>query len=330
MITNTLSTQTELQIEAEYRKELNIRLNSIIDDLSKKFNLPKSTIRSKVEGCSLYTTATIRLNNDFDRLLTMYESGHSLTEIQNITGYNRTSISKLFKRNNVDIINYQNQLRIREDLFESISTEEDAYWLGFILADGYISDKGNFEISLKSEDYNHLLKFADYCGFDKSKVLKKQNTNFKDSYRCRIIFAAQHLKNRFNALGIIPRKSLIVKFPKFIESHLIRHLIRGYIDGDGGINRYSKPPIKNRKKSFYNILYLDGGFDFLNDIKLHFNEVLDIDFNINVKNNHYKISLTGKKANKAILYLYGDSNIYLDRKYKIFTEKILPSISEKV
>lgn len=330
MIADKLSTQTELHIEAEYRKEVNTRLTSIIDDLSKKFNLPKSTIRSKVKGCSLYTTATIRLNNDFDRLLSMYESGHSLTEIQTITGYDRRSISRLLKKNNIDIINYQNQLRIREDLFESISTEEDAYWLGFILADGYISDKGSFEISLKSDDYNHLLKFADYCGFDKSKVVKKQNTNFKDSYRCRIIFSTKHLKDRFNQLGIIPRKSLTVKFPEFIEPHLMRHLLRGYIDGDGGINRYSNPPKKDGTMSFYNVLYAVGGLEFLNGIKTHFNETLDIDFNIHSKNNHYQMSLVSKKANKAILYLYNDASIYLDRKYKIFTEKILPSISEKV
>ena len=45
--------------------------------------------------------------------------------------------------------------------FDVIDTEEKAYWLGFIYADGYISsiDKAGFEIALKAEDSNHLHKF---------------------------------------------------------------------------------------------------------------------------------------------------------------------------
>lgn len=52
-----------------------------------------------------------------------------------------------------------------ESYFEVIDTEDKAYWLGFLYADGniyYHKDKngdrkgGKVELSLKSDDFNHL------------------------------------------------------------------------------------------------------------------------------------------------------------------------------
>lgn len=48
-----------------------------------------------------------------------------------------------------------------KNAFATIETEEDAYWLGFILADGYVSgpDKPAYlQIKLGIKDYAHLQK----------------------------------------------------------------------------------------------------------------------------------------------------------------------------
>ena len=66
----------------------------------------------------------------------------------------------ILQENGIEVINYQNLTKFNENVFDSIDTEEKAYWLGFIFADGYISLKGNsFELSLKGSDSEHLDKF---------------------------------------------------------------------------------------------------------------------------------------------------------------------------
>jgi DNA invertase Pin-like site-specific DNA recombinase len=43
--------------------------------------------------------------------------------------------------------------------FDEIDTEAKAYWLGFIAADGCVTDKNVLSISLSSRDHDHLLRF---------------------------------------------------------------------------------------------------------------------------------------------------------------------------
>ena len=65
------------------------------------------------------------------------------------------------------------QLNYNDDLFEIINTEEKAYWLGFIYADGYVSDEYSFEVSLSLKDKEHLMKLGKFLNKEvKSRNLK--------------------------------------------------------------------------------------------------------------------------------------------------------------
>lgn len=70
------------------------------------------------------------------------------------------AISRAIKRNGYQVINKQNLIKIDEHIFDSIDTEEKAYWLGFIFADGNVSKRDNtFEMTLSGKDIAHLEKF---------------------------------------------------------------------------------------------------------------------------------------------------------------------------
>lgn len=165
-------------------------------------------------------------------------------------------MSKRLKELGFEIINHQNEAKFDIHVFDTIDTEEKAYWLGFIYADGYVGysseEKRNylFELSLKSDDLTHLHKFASFISHTNPNIVKVENVYCGDilCQRCRISFRNKHFWETLNSKGCVPRKSLILKFPDisiFTDLSLIRHFIRGYVDGDGcltwGDSEHKKP-----------------------------------------------------------------------------------------
>lgn len=242
----------------------------------------------------------------------------SINRISKIVNITPDYLSKKMRKRGIKIVNHQNKLLIRKDIFQNgIEMEADAYWLGFLYADGYISDTGRLELSLKASDYKHLEKFKDFCGFTgnwiKSSNVECGNKIYK---RCRLGFATQHLKKLFFKLGIVPRKSSSLKFPNFVKDNLLIHFIRGYIDGDGGFNYYKQ----SSGNSYIPCLYIIGTESILNGIinyfQLHKNKFLTKSENSKV----YQTAYRGKYVLPILHLLYKDADIYLDRKFNKYQE----------
>ena len=67
-----------------------------------------------------------------------------------------------------------NKKHVNEDYFEVIDTEEKAYWLGFLYADGSVgTSRYTVELALKEEDYEHILKFKEHIESE-HKISKRQ------------------------------------------------------------------------------------------------------------------------------------------------------------
>lgn len=211
--------------------------------------------------------------------------------------------------------------------FDSIDTEEKAYWLGFIFADGNISKpekvlkdgtirKGNyrFEVSLQEEDIDHLNKLRIALNVDKPVIVT--HTNNKRHNRCRLYFSNKHLWSTLNSYGCTPKKSLTLKFPPieiFKDKSLIRHFIRGYIDGDGCIS------YNNKARDIMSLSIL-GTEHFLTNLqknlplekanKLFLREGLNV----------YQLTFNRSRGYYIANYLYNNCTIYLERKYSRYKE----------
>ena len=48
---------------------------------------------------------------------------------------------------------------LKESFFSKINSESKAYWLGFLYADGYVSQGKNIGITIANSDRKHLEKF---------------------------------------------------------------------------------------------------------------------------------------------------------------------------
>ena len=248
----------------------------------------------------------------------------SLTQIAKNRHTTVKAVVRRLRKNNIAIINKQNETKFNENIFDYIDTEEKAYWLGFIYADGYIASikknqkpKYAFEICLKGDDVEHLHKFNKFIGHKKDNVkIGTVTVGGKVYTRCRWSIANKHLWETLYSLGCVPNKSLILKFPDksiFKEEWLIIPFIRGYFDGDGCISLIKT---KNVPSIIVSML---GTVDMLNPIKdLFFDHEL-------VKNNDkndktYVYQLSQKQAHVFLTVIYHKANIYLERKYNKFEE----------
>ena len=224
------------------------------------------------------------------------------------------TVSNILKTAGIEIYNTSHHTTINESIFDVIDTEEKAYWLGFMYADGCIYSKEyRIELSLQDSDSEHLYKFAKFLDAKKENFVKSYKNYKHGKYdRCRVSFRSKKVWEALNSKGCVPNKSLILKFPDesiFSDKLLIRHFIRGYVDGDGCLC-YTK------NKAEFNVL---GTQHFLNGLME--NLPLSRMYPIYKKDkgsdkDACTFNLWCNTALEVMKYLYNNSTIYLDRKYE--------------
>lgn len=202
--------------------------------------------------------------------------------------------------------------------FNTVETEEDAYWLGFILADGYVSNanlaKPYLQIKLTNRDRDHLVKFITYMGYQTEDIIKDcvGGAYTKDN-PCNVVkISNRQISKNLEQYGLSGAKSGKEKPYKCNTIELEKAYIRGIIDGDGYI--------RTTQEGFGIV----GSYETLSYIKDFIQENI-----ADVSNNHivehgviYKFALSSQeKTYKILHYFYNDAKIYLDRKYKLYLDK---------
>ena len=210
--------------------------------------------------------------------------------------------------------------KYNEDYFSNIDTEEKAYWLGFIYADGFITKKTNgshvFGITLaEREPLDKLNK----C-MDSNKpigVYKKASSYSNKSVEYKLAFTSNKLVSDLEKWGCVERKTFKLKFPDFLEDSLIPHFIRGYFDGDGSVFYHIQ---KTLKKEYLMLgVTICGIKSFLIDLEKHINESNTIYKDKRKTTDCYSIKLNSNiRALKLYHYLYKDATMYLSRKKEKF------------
>lgn len=192
-----------------------------------------------------------------------------------------------------------------QNIFNVIDSEEKAYWLGFLYADGTVRSKpgdNQIELSLQAQDYDHLVKFRKFIGNNNKIAYREKQKAYRYCVR------SKQMKQDLIRLGCVPNKSLILTFPnkKQVPDCLLRHFVRGYTDGDGCL-------CVTHNKMHYELL---GTKEFLSGLQ---NRVGLFQGTVYLKHKDSeirRICLGGSEQVKQICdWLYKDSKIYLDRKY---------------
>jgi len=245
-----------------------------------------------------------------DDIRDKYRKTYSLKSIKDLY----PKVRHIFIRWILDDLVEQKKIHLNHDFFAHIDTEKKAYWLGILAADGYIISDNIVGLHLK--DKEHIEKFLRDIECDvkiNKKTLINKSGSISLSYQAEI--TSSKMNKDLKKLGLLNRKSLILKnFLNLIPYPLAKHAIRGYLDGDGSIG------IGKNNRCW---LYFLGTKEVCESINNFLNNSFglyktDISGYIVKEKNIYKLRYHKKKLKYDILnYLYSDSNIYLDRKYKI-------------
>lgn len=201
--------------------------------------------------------------------------------------------------------------------FEVIDSERKAYWLGFLYADGCVYESPNSKIvaiNLHKKDQYILEEFIKDIKSD-----RKVNIDSRGYADLRI--GSIKMANDLIKLGCIPRKSLVLKFPTedIVPNYLIRHFIRGYMDGDGCISTYFKLNRNRNNINYYCEVKFVGTYNMIDMIRKYFNsekKVLGHKHSVNT----YQISFAGRKYKEVVDLLYDGATIYLKRKKEKWDE----------
>lgn len=129
-----------------------------------------------------------------------------------------------------------------EHFFDTIDSDEKAYFLGFLLADGCVKNENILSIGLKHEDRYLLESFKNllestYPITDEIKISNFSPNGTEASYfRIR----SKALCSKLKEYGIIPRKTFAAQFNpnNLISPQFINGYLRGIFDGDGWVSIY--------------------------------------------------------------------------------------------
>ncbi len=199
--------------------------------------------------------------------------------------------------------------------FENIDTEEKAYFLGWMISDGYVVKPINKSyvvgIDIHIKDKYILEKFREAINLDEPSsivdIVKGGNSSKRNiAYQSRFSFRSNKVASDLSKYGVVQRKSHVIRFPLGIEENFIRHIIRGIFDGDGCISGQ--------------IISFSGNKNMMIDIRNILHKSIGVPYNMVTNNGGcFYFSFSAKKDVKNFYhYIYNNSTVFLTRKKERF------------
>lgn len=282
---------------------LGIKVRTLRDNLIKEgfdiSNLPK---KPKGVGCKRMSQSEI------NKAIELKTEGLKISEVSKLVGH---PVHKL-RAYKIHLINPEvdriNKYFIDIDYFNNIDTEEKAYYLGFLAADGSV-DKSRLKIELQQQDGYIIKSFRDAIAPNKPIYTNiRLNRPTCKTTEC-LSLDSKYFVERLKPYGIIPRKSYQATFLPQLSEDMMPHFIRGYFDGDGSVYVVNANGRINIK--------IIGNSGFIKNLVNY----LKIDSTLHIRKEEYTLYFTVSRraeVKRLFNYMYSKATIYLSRKKNIF------------
>lgn len=245
-----------------------------------------------------------------------YLRGESATAIGRDLGHATTVVCGWLRAAGVELRPLTEACRkhsLNERAFQVIETDAQAYWLGFLTADGGISDQAELRVNLQLRDKPHLERLRAFLG---ASYEVKEAHVVKPGYERHSAYLdvlSRPLCADLLRHGVAPRKSETCRFNLDLPEYLYSAYVRGLFDGDGGWG--------GNLRSGRDIQWcLTGNRDFLATAQVKLMALLDL--NQTKLTDHHSTDWLARlqyggtqQVIKISRWMYRDATIFLQRKY---------------
>lgn len=228
----------------------------------------------------------------------------SQRKIAKILGIGKTTVNIW-----AEDLGYKFKKHTVDDNYFNNWSKEMAYIFGYICADGNVAwnpAKGYYclTITASAKDKEHLEKIRKILKSTKSLLYAKSTNSY------RLIVNSKTICHKLMSMGVLPKKSLILKFPK-VSSRFMKDFIRGYVDGDGSLRYFDR-----ERSPYFELSISSGSRVFLEVLENKIDECLNINSKISKnKNECYLLRYSCARGLKLAEWLYKDADFYLERKF---------------
>ena len=292
----------------------------LIKDICKKYKRDFKTIKSWFSKYNIsYCSRVYENPNIIYPIYKEYNKGFkSLKQLSKEYNIHVNTILRGWKYFNLEyVIDFKRNKgnNPNHSFFKEISTEIQAYLLGFFAGDGHIEKRKDYDsyclkVSLNKKDRYILELFNKYIGNNQYNISELKSGLLSISITSKSI--GEDLYN----LGYDNRKTYTSKKIPSIPKELIRHFIRGYFDADGCISKYTISFASYNKELLLNIIQV---LPRISRFKLNFRTTDNI-CGFKCKASGWTLEISEKNYLPFIYrYLYKDTNYFLQRKKERFS-----------
>lgn len=267
------------------------------------------------------------VEQDKINIIKEFKNGLTVAEIPQKLNISQRAVSRVLKDKNINT-KRRNRYTLDESYFDKIDSQEKAYILGFLYADGYVGDENtnNIIVSVAEQDVDVLEKIVENIKFTgKLRVRNSYKSSYKTSQRHFVLnFSSKQMACSLRELGFnCIKRNRVSQLPN-IEDFLIRHFIRGFFDGDGSFsfssNRSAHTLSTGEVKEY---IYIKPSFNIVGPTNFmkELAEVLPGSYHFKqsgIDNLVYIMNSSKKDIVDIYDYLYTDSTIYIKRKHDKF------------
>lgn len=220
-------------------------------------------------------------------------------------------IDQILKENNV--VTRQHYINeFDETYFDKIDSNNKAYLLGFLYADGCVNKNNNISIVLHEKDVEILNFFkSELKATNKISTIKRKDGNV----HVRLSFCSKHMAESLIKLGCLHNKTNNLLFPNIDEKY-IWHFIRGFMDGDGCMSISKKTNLKGEIRKYLTIGFV-GTESMMNSLK----DIFETKNRIYFHRNAFHLQFGNEEDVLRIgEQIYKDAELFMKRKYDKYIE----------